>query len=123
MIILPLSVVRWISGFGTKNHGVSPAATFAVFFIYNLSGAVNALLFLLTRADLLLLGAAPKPKLDFPISSGPTLSGTVSKQSMGERGEAVVAGLSTEARVKNHPPRGVLPEPGDGGWQPEVDGN
>ena len=59
---LPLSVVRWKSGFGSSRRSY-PTATFVVEFIYSLSGAFNVLLFLFTRADLLLphnrLGVAP----------------------------------------------------------------
>jgi len=60
---LPLSVVRWSSGFGSNRRRFA-AATFAVSSIYGLSGALNVLLFLFTRADLLLprtrwLGVAP----------------------------------------------------------------
>jgi len=50
---LPLSVVRWRSGFGSTSRRM-PTATFVVEFIYSLSGAVNVLLFLLTRPELLL---------------------------------------------------------------------
>jgi hypothetical protein len=66
VITLPLSVVRWRSGFGS-NIRHFPTATFAVEFIYSLSGALNVLLFLYTRSDLFLprnrLGVAPKPTL------------------------------------------------------------
>ena len=55
VVIIPLSVVRWISGFGGNRH-VPSAATFFAIFLYNLSGAFNALLFLLTRSELFLLG-------------------------------------------------------------------
>jgi hypothetical protein len=60
---LPLSVVRWSSGFGSNRRRFA-AATFVVSSIYGLSGALNVLLFLFTRADLLLprtrwLGVAP----------------------------------------------------------------
>ena len=60
---LPLSVVRWSSGFGSIGHNF-PTATFVVSSVYNLSGALNVLLFLFIRADVLLphnrwLGTAP----------------------------------------------------------------
>jgi len=61
---LPLSVVRWKSGFGSIRRRY-PTATFVVEFFYSLSGAFNVLLFLFTRSDLLLphnrLGVAPPP--------------------------------------------------------------
>jgi hypothetical protein len=50
VVALPLSVVRWSTGFGSAE----PTATFAVEFIYSLSGALNVLLFLFTRSPLLL---------------------------------------------------------------------
>lgn len=53
MITLPISAVRWTSGFGHGHHAL-PTATFATEFIYSLSGAINVLLFLFTRKDLLL---------------------------------------------------------------------
>jgi len=52
LIILPLSVARWI-GFVQEQRGlvntVPPAATFAAMAIFNLSGACNAILLLTTR--------------------------------------------------------------------------
>jgi hypothetical protein len=72
VVALPLSVVRWTTGFGsTPRH--MPAATFTVEFIYSLSGALNVVLILLTRSPLLLprgtsrdrnrLGVAPSVSL------------------------------------------------------------
>jgi len=61
---LPLSVVRFKSGFGST-RGNYHTITFVVEFIYSLSGAFNVLLFLFTRSNLLLphnrLGLAPGP--------------------------------------------------------------
>jgi hypothetical protein len=61
---LPLSVVRWKSGFGSIRRRY-PTATFVVEFFYSLSGAFNVLLFLFTRSNLLLphnrLAVAPSP--------------------------------------------------------------
>jgi len=56
IVVLPLSAVRWASGFGSDTHKIPSAATFVVIFLYSLSGVFNAILFLLTRSDLLLLG-------------------------------------------------------------------
>jgi len=57
VLVLPLSVVRWLR-FIQERHGgmdhVPPAATFAVVAVYGLSGAANVLLFSLTRPNLLL---------------------------------------------------------------------
>jgi len=55
-VVLPLSIARW-SLFSHKD--VSPAATFFAVTIYNLSGAVNVLLFLIVRPQLLLF---PSPE-------------------------------------------------------------
>jgi hypothetical protein len=72
VVALPLSVVRWTTGFGgTPRH--MPAATFVVEFIYGLSGTLNVVLILVTRSPLLLprdtsrdrnrLGVAPSISL------------------------------------------------------------
>jgi len=53
VIALPLSVVRWSTAFGSAKHHMA-AATFAVEVVYSLSGALNVLLFLFTRPELLL---------------------------------------------------------------------
>jgi hypothetical protein len=62
VITLPLSIVRFRSGFGSIKRNY-PTWTFVVEFVYSLSGALNVLLFLFTRSDLLLprnrLGVAP----------------------------------------------------------------
>lgn len=52
VVVLPLSVVRWITFDGTP---VNSAANFVVVSIYNLSGFFNVLLFTLTRPNLLLM--------------------------------------------------------------------
>lgn len=49
--------MRFRSGFGKGAHKVPNSLTFAVQFLYSLSGAVNVMLFLTTRSGLLL----PKP--------------------------------------------------------------
>ncbi|KZP09515.1 hypothetical protein FIBSPDRAFT_681977, partial [Athelia psychrophila] len=48
LIILPFSVVRWTSNFGTGKHKLT-ALTFATQFLYSLTGTFNVLLFLFTR--------------------------------------------------------------------------
>jgi hypothetical protein len=50
-IVLPITIARW-SAFNNKH--VSSAATFFSVFVFNLSGAVNVLLFLGVRPQLLL---------------------------------------------------------------------
>jgi len=100
VIALPLSVVRWRSGFGGSKHHL-PTATFAVEFLYSLSGVLNVLLFLFTRSDLLLprnrLGVAPRLQMD--LVGFPTVEG--------------------RQREGGHEPVPVVPFPGmnDTGWQ------
>lgn len=53
IIILPLSIVRWIT-FAAGDKAVKSAGTFAVIFLFGLSGAANVLLLLTTRPNLLL---------------------------------------------------------------------
>ncbi|KZP15512.1 hypothetical protein FIBSPDRAFT_795315 [Athelia psychrophila] len=63
IVVLPLSIVRFKSGFGKGAgqgaHKVPHAATFAVQFLYSLSGALNVMLFLTTRSGLLLPKSTP----------------------------------------------------------------
>lgn len=59
ILILPLSIVRWI-GFGQERgngvYHIGAGATFAVISIYGLSGLMNVILLLLTRPNSLLFG-------------------------------------------------------------------
>ena len=55
-MVLPLSISRWLL-FG--NHRVPSAATFFSVIMFNLSGAINVLLFLVVRPQLLLF---PRPE-------------------------------------------------------------
>jgi hypothetical protein len=69
-MVLPLSISRWLL-FG--NHRVPSAATFFSVIMFNLSGAINVLLFLIARPHLLLF---PRPeKLAEPVMEF-TLQGT-----------------------------------------------
>ena len=56
LIVLPLTVARWLLFSG---HHVSSAATFFAISMFYLSGTVNVLLFLITRPELLLF---PRPE-------------------------------------------------------------
>jgi len=56
LIILPLTVARWLQ-FG--HHHVPSAVTFFAISMFYLSGAINVLLFLIIRPELLLF---PRPK-------------------------------------------------------------
>jgi hypothetical protein len=75
VITLLLSVVYWTSGFGCKQHWL-PTETYTVEFIYSLSGALNILLFIFTKKELLLprnrLGMAPDNMLH-GVEIGPEL--------------------------------------------------
>lgn len=53
VVVLPLSIVRWASGFGSSTRHMSDVATFTTITIYSLSGIINVVLFLSTRSDLL----------------------------------------------------------------------
>jgi hypothetical protein len=95
VIVLPLSIVRWI-GFSQESRGVnhiSSAATISVISIYGLSGMFNVLLFLLTRPDRLLF-------------TGPTPIFTPAIQSP-----------DLDIRY-NHIPLGRLPSPSENTWDP-----
>lgn len=68
-MVIPLSVSRW-SLFSHKN--VPSAATFFGMIMFNLSGAINVLLFLIVRPHLLLFtppGELGEPKVE-PADSG-----------------------------------------------------
>jgi len=51
ILVIPISVVRWVSGFGSGAK-VPPAASIATECIYSLSGLANVFIFLFTRSDL-----------------------------------------------------------------------
>lgn len=52
VLVTPISVVRWVSGFGTSQKILPSAATLATECIYSLSGLANVFIFLFTRSDL-----------------------------------------------------------------------
>jgi len=116
VIVLPLSIVRWITGFGTNPHHIPSAATFIVISIYSLSGAFNAMLFLLTRSDLLLLGnTSSVPGKGLGLAPGiPLTVGT-------DRPSGVTDTDSTKSRTKSRQPPtlplGLAPDGEDEGWQ------
>ena len=69
LMVVPLSVSRWLL-FSHKN--VPSAATFVGQIMFNLSGAVNVLLFLIVRPHLLLFttpGELVKPVVEHPTTS------------------------------------------------------
>ena len=73
-MVLPTVVARFISKFGSDADRLSSATTFAFEVLFSLSGAVNALLFVLTRSELLGLGNKSEKKLKLGIAPGVTLS-------------------------------------------------
>jgi len=52
VLVTPISVVRWVSGFGSGEKILPSAASLAVECIYSLSGLANVFIFLFTRSDL-----------------------------------------------------------------------
>jgi len=56
VVILPLTIARWLQ---FSHHHVSSTATFVAASIFHLSGAINVILFLIIRPELLLF---PRPK-------------------------------------------------------------
>ena len=52
VLVTPISIVRWVSGFGSGEKIVPSAASFAAECIYGLSGLANVFIFLFIRSDL-----------------------------------------------------------------------
>jgi hypothetical protein len=84
IIVIPTSVVRWVSGFGIAQKSLPSAATLATECLFSLSGLANVLIFLFTRPDLLMgvnteakghsLKVAALPPVDAPESSDTELA-------------------------------------------------
>ena len=119
IVVIPLTAVRFKTDFGLKNN-LPPIATFVVIFIYSLSGFFNALLFLLTRKDLLFM-ESPDLKRKVGVAPGAEEPvGAVQPSSDEELG-----GEKNENRTKmedsNHLAPSILIGSGsDGGWEPHV---
>ena len=66
IVVIPLSVSRWLL---FSHKSVPSAATFFGIIMFNLSGAINVLLFLIVRPHLLLFTPPEEPieELDDPI--------------------------------------------------------
>jgi hypothetical protein len=105
VVALPLSVVRWTTAFGSGQHHL-PAATFAVEIIYSLSGALNVLLFLFTRSELLLPRNLSNKRQELGMASGVTVSVTTSRHS-----EVYSRELSCSKAGGRQQPRGDRPIP------------
>jgi hypothetical protein len=105
VVALPLSVVRWTTAFGSGQHHL-PAATFAVEIIYSLSGALNVLLFLFTRSELLLPRNLSNKRQELGMASGVTVSVTTSRHA-----EVYSRELSFSKAGGRQQPRGDQPIP------------
>ncbi|KAI9463566.1 hypothetical protein BJY52DRAFT_1184586 [Lactarius psammicola] len=107
-IILPVSIVRWLF-----NHKKVPsAATFFAVSMFNLSGAINVLIFLIVRPQLLLF--SPPEEFSEPEIvefSHPTTGSTI----------------FPDTAKYNHSPQptgmGLVDDAEDGAWNPTLDGN
>jgi hypothetical protein len=93
ILILPLSVARWI-GFVQESHGdkknhVPPTALLSVQVIYCLSGLCNVVLFFLTRPSLLLFGK------DEPVGDDPSMRMVFLPVRTGYTGDVIEVGSST----------------------------
>jgi len=101
IIVLPISIARWVS-----SKDVPSAATFFSVCLFNLSGAINVLLFLIVRPQLLLF-TPPEGFSESKVASPSTSS-------------AILA----ETTNYNHSPQPAGRElAGDGGWNSPHDAN
>jgi len=104
-VVLPVSVVRW------SHKKVPSAATFFAVSMFNLSGAINVILFLIVRSQLLLFD--PPEKFSEPeVELGHTTTGS--------------AIFSDTAKYSHSPqPTGtrLTDDAEHGAWNPALDGN
>jgi len=114
IMVLPTVVCRFISKFGSDASKVPSALTFAAEVLFSLSGTVNALLFVLTRSELLGLGNKSAKKQKLGIAPGVTLSemklGANDTDSMRSRSTRQHVGQSTSGGA------GFLPVADEGAW-------
>ncbi|KAF8274438.1 hypothetical protein EI94DRAFT_1713421 [Lactarius quietus] len=109
LTVLPLSIARW----SLFNHKKVPlAATFLAEFVFRLSGAVNVLLFLTVRPQLLLF-SPPEEFVELEaVGLGCLNSGSV---------------MIPDAERYDHSPQsigmGLIDDGGGRAWNPSVDGN
>jgi len=84
LIVMPLSVVRWIAFKQIATYGksnISPVATFTVAVILGLSGVIDAVLYLLTRRWLFFPQRRDEPHAPGPVvhaEKSPSTSGSTS---------------------------------------------
>ena len=100
-MVLPLSVTRW----SLFNHRkVSSAATFFSVCLFNLSGAINVLLFLILRPQLLLFSPP---------------------EEYSESGAEPTTGSAIFSDTAKYEPTGIelMGRVGDGVWKPTLEGS
>lgn len=114
-MVLPTVVCRFITKFGSDADRFPSAATFAVEVLFSLSGAVNAILFWVTRPDLLGLGAEKSRQHRLGIAPGIALGET---KSIASDTESIRSRSGNEQNPEEDHAVGFLPEAGDGGWAP-----
>jgi len=116
-LVIPISCIRWISGFGFQDrHHIPSAATFAFEFLYSLSGALNVLLFLFTRSELLSIGKT-SGKHRLGIAPGINLTASVAStdsQASDKNLGVPMSATRSRSRGDEPTPLGSLPRIGDG---------
>jgi hypothetical protein len=76
-VVLPTTTVRWVQFRQvTSNHRIPSAAIFFCLFVFNLSGAINVLLFLTVRPELLLFN---DPDIGQPTDTSSAISNNAAK--------------------------------------------
>ncbi|KAH9083445.1 hypothetical protein EDB83DRAFT_15305 [Lactarius deliciosus] len=106
LVVLPLSVVRW-SLSGHKN--VPSAAAFFAVSMFNMSGAVNVLLFLIVRPRLLLF-SPPEEFSEAELGHSTT-------------GSTIFPDTAKYSHSQQPTGMGLADDAGDGAWSPMIDGN
>jgi len=102
ILVIPTSIVRWASGFGSSAKTLPSAATLTTECIFSLTGLANVMIFLFTRSDLFMV--------DNTESRGHSL----------RRAALPPAGLpgpgDVELAASRSPNHSVLPGVENGGW-------
>jgi len=103
IVVAPISVIRWTSGFGSVPKTIiPPAATLATECIFSLSGLANVIIFLFTRSDLFMVGNTERKGHSFKATPLPPVNSSKASE-MEETGS------------QSHP-QDILPGVDDGGW-------
>ena len=119
IVTIPLTAVRFKTNFGQKQN-LHPVATFVAIFIYSLSGFFNALLFMLTRKDLLFTNSRDLKQEKVGVAPGggnEVMIGVVREDSDEELGSEKM-----EKGDSNRLAPSIMLGSGssDGGWEPNV---